>query len=283
MTAENSAIEPLRQFSRLSGIVHEAKTVDETVEAVADFALQCLGCSAAAILLGRKPSQLQLAVATDDTIGRLAASETTTGPHRDALRSETALIIDDLARETRWPDWKPAADHDLTLRSFIVLRLKVAGASAGLLFAGHPHPNAFGDDEEAIAHIVSRHASIAVAGARHQASLAEAVDARKLVGQAMGILMERYGLDSDQAFAVLRRHSQDTNTKLRTIALELITTRNLPGLPPFRTPKPVPNLTVTSGSEWTSATAVDSPSETESEGLRTASRPARQNGQPADY
>jgi AmiR/NasT family two-component response regulator len=45
----------------------------------------------------------------------------------------------------------------------------------------------------------------------------------------MGILMERYHLDSDQAFAVLRRYSQTTNTKLRLVAQELIDTRTLPG------------------------------------------------------
>ena len=58
--------------------------------------------------------------------------------------------------------------------------------------------------------------------------MAQAVDARKLVGQAMGILMERYDLDSDRAFEVLKRYSQDNNRKLRDVAQELIDTRKLP-------------------------------------------------------
>ena len=58
--------------------------------------------------------------------------------------------------------------------------------------------------------------------------MAQAVDARKLVGQAMGILMERFDLDSDRAFAVLRRYSQDNNLKLRDVAERLIETRCLP-------------------------------------------------------
>jgi hypothetical protein len=56
--------------------------------------------------------------------------------------------------------------------------------------------------------------------------LALAVDARKLVGQAMGILMERFDVDDDRAFAMLRRHPKDTNTKLRDVAQHLIDTRN---------------------------------------------------------
>ena len=58
--------------------------------------------------------------------------------------------------------------------------------------------------------------------------MAAAVDARKLVGEAMGILMERYDVNGDQAFAILRRYSQDTNTKLRDVAQQLIDTRKLP-------------------------------------------------------
>ncbi|MGC4939879.1 ANTAR domain-containing protein [Kribbella sp. DT2] len=40
--------------------------------------------------------------------------------------------------------------------------------------------------------------------------------------------MERFDLTGDQAFAVLRRYSQDTNTKLRDVAQHLIDTRKLP-------------------------------------------------------
>jgi hypothetical protein len=41
--------------------------------------------------------------------------------------------------------------------------------------------------------------------------------------------MERFDLNADQAFAVLRRYSQDNNVKLRTVAEQLIATRRLPG------------------------------------------------------
>jgi AmiR/NasT family two-component response regulator len=61
--------------------------------------------------------------------------------------------------------------------------------------------------------------------------MTQAVDARKLVGQAMGILMERYDVDADRAFEVLKRYSQDTNTKLRDVAQQLIDTGKLPRVP----------------------------------------------------
>ena len=98
----------------------------------------------------------------------------------------------------------------------------------GVLGLYSTRPDAFSFDDEAIAHILARHASVALANARHDQSMAQAIDARKLVGQAMGILMERYDLDADRAFHVLRRYSQDTNTKLRDVAQQLIDGRTLP-------------------------------------------------------
>jgi hypothetical protein len=93
---------------------------------------------------------------------------------------------------------------------------------------GHTEPAAFDASDDAVAHILARHASIAVAHARKEASLMQAVDARKLIGQAQGILMERFRVDAEGAFAILRRYSQDNNRKLRDVAVELIHTRKLP-------------------------------------------------------
>jgi hypothetical protein len=89
----------------------------------------------------------------------------------------------------------------------------------------HDKPNAFRIDDEAIAHTLAPHASIAVATSRREARLARAMDARKEVDQATGILMERHNLTSDQASGVLRRYSQDTNTKLHDVARQVITSR----------------------------------------------------------
>ena len=50
-----------------------------------------------------------------------------------------------------------------------------------------------------------------------------------IIGQAQGILMERYTIDPEQAFNVLRRVSQDNNIKLIRVADELVRTRRTPG------------------------------------------------------
>ncbi len=76
--------------------------------------------------------------------------------------------------------------------------------------------------------IFGGHASVALATARNEDSLRQAIDARHVIGQAQGILMERFDLNADQAFSVLRRYSQDKNLKLRAVAEEMIASRVLP-------------------------------------------------------
>jgi hypothetical protein len=71
-------------------------------------------------------------------------------------------------------------------------------------------------------------AAIAEAAAQIR-QLHTALDSRDVTGQAKGILMERYRLTPDGAFALLARASQDTNVKLREVAAELCRTGTRPG------------------------------------------------------
>jgi hypothetical protein len=72
--------------------------------------------------------------------------------------------------------------------------------------------------------VFASHAAVAFAGARKLGHLASAVDSRDLIGQAEGILSERYTISGEQAVVVLLRLSQTGHR-------ELVTTGRLEGLP----------------------------------------------------
>ena len=55
-----------------------------------------------------------------------------------------------------------------------------------------------------------------------------AVRSRTVIGQAEGILMERFDMDAAHAFAVLKRVSQHSNVKLFRVAVELVRSRRRP-------------------------------------------------------
>ena len=60
------------------------------------------------------------------------------------------------------------------------------------------------------------------------AQLGEAVEHRTVIGKALGILMERFDLDDDEAFTYLARCSNEQNRKLYDIAVDFVRLRELP-------------------------------------------------------
>ena len=227
-TIKPAAADAAEAFARLAVELHGAGGLEETVEVVVQFALQALDCSHAGVALYSR-GRPQVPAATDPLVCEIFhhAMAAGRGPLVESMRTGQDVLVRDTATDQRWPQWA-AEVRGLGVRSVLDVPLTTATGTVGMLGLYSTTPDAFGPDDIAVAHILARHASVALAHARHEANLAEAVDARKLVGQAMGILMERYDLDSDRAFTVLRRYSQDTNTKLRDVAQQLIDTRKLP-------------------------------------------------------
>ncbi len=72
------------------------------------------------------------------------------------------------------------------------------------------------------------HVAVALSGALETESLRTALASRTVIGQATGIVMERFDLAPDLAFGVLSRLSQEKNRKIRDLAEELVRTRKLP-------------------------------------------------------
>ncbi|QNE17549.1 GAF and ANTAR domain-containing protein [Kribbella qitaiheensis] len=215
-------------FAELAIELHQSDGVEETVEAVLQFALQAVNCTQAGLALAQRGGRIEIAAVTGpvvETVYQLQI-DTGEGPLIDTLRGGHTMLIRDAGTETRWPEWGTKIT-ELGLRTVLHIALQVNDRIGGVLSLYSREPDAFDDDDDAVAHILARHAAIAVATARHEETMNLAVDARKLVGQAMGILMERYEVDGDRAFAILRRYSQDTNTKLRDVALRLVDTRKL--------------------------------------------------------
>jgi AmiR/NasT family two-component response regulator len=73
--------------------------------------------------------------------------------------------------------------------------------------------------------LLAAHASVAIAAARMRAKLHTALGTRTTVGQAQGVLMHAFNISADQAFAYMRRLSQDENVKLFAIAEQIVASR----------------------------------------------------------
>ncbi len=161
--------------------------------------------------------------------------ETQQGPCLDAAYEHLTVRVTDMASETRWPEFARRASQ-AGAASMLSLQLYVEGDNLGALNLYSRTPNAFDDESEQVGLLFASHAAVAYAGVRKEAQLVQAVGSRTLIGQATGILMERYTISPERAFLVLTRVSQNSNRKLHDVATELVRHGTVPGLPAAPTP-----------------------------------------------
>ena len=91
-----------------------------------------------------------------------------------------------------------------------------------------PKPRGFDAESRGEGLAFAAQAAVALRSAQNEEHLRAAMATRNLIGQAQGILMERFKLTAEQAFAVLSRISQQSNVKLRDVAQRLIDTGETP-------------------------------------------------------
>ncbi|MBV9594925.1 MAG: GAF and ANTAR domain-containing protein [Actinobacteria bacterium] len=149
------------------------------------------------------------------------------GPCLTSLRAQETVRADDLSTDPRWPRFAAGAVREGVLSSLSV-QLFVEGTNLGALNLYSKTPGGFDDHAESVAMLLASHAAIAMKGTQVQVNLRTALRNRDVIGQAKGILMERFRLNEAQAFDLLVLASQRTHCKLNEIADELAATGALP-------------------------------------------------------
>jgi GAF domain-containing protein len=149
--------------------------------------------------------------------------ETGEGPCLDAIWRQETVRVDDLGNDPRWPVLGPRA-AERGIGSMLCFQLFVHRDTLGALDLLAYSRSAFTDESEHVGLLLASHAAIAAADAQHLENVTSALVNRDVIGQAKGILMERFKITSDQAFTVLARVSQDTNRKVAAVAEDLART-----------------------------------------------------------
>lgn len=204
-----------------------------TMEAATRLALlEVRGCDAAGISLLRRARRIETPVATGElaTAADRLQGELGEGPCLDAVWEERVVHAPDLRTETRWSRWAARMDEDHGGRSVLCFQLFTAADTLGALSLYSRTPRAFDVRARDVGAALAAHVAIAVAAAQRIAQLDEALLSRTRISQACGILMERYQMDSERAFALLTRVSSESNVKISEVARELVETRGLSGL-----------------------------------------------------
>ena len=217
------------QLGRLARHLEAEDSTSQMLDEVVAAAVQLIpGAEEASISLVRARRQITSPHRTGELPRLVDAiqTETAEGPCLDAAYEHQTVRVPDLRHEQRWPRFARRA-FEAGAGSMLSFQLYVQGDTMGALNLYNREPDGFDDESEQVGLLFASHAAVAFADAQKLDHLDRAVASRDLIGQAKGMLMERYRIDGDGAFRVLARVSQASNRPLRDVAQELVSTGRL--------------------------------------------------------
>lgn len=215
----------LRIAALVQQIHHSQRDVDEVLSLFADAAVEVIpGARYADITVSGRRGHLQTAGATHAYASTLdeIAHRHKQGPCFEAVRAEESVISHDLENETRWPRYCREAATATPIRSVLSLPLPNHTHTLGALNVYAEATDAFSDEALVCGRAYSIHAALAWEALRRVDQFTTALASRDIIGQAKGILMERFGIDADASFELLRTLSQESNTPLRQVATAVL-------------------------------------------------------------
>ena len=219
--------DPSRRMAALARTLSAPRTVDERLRAITASVVDLMPAeTCAGILLVSKGTTFETVAPTSPLLRKLDSvqKELGQGPCVAAAIKNLVVRSDDLRTETRWPQFAAAA-VDSGIFSSISFQLFTAREKMGALNLFAFEPNAFGPEEEATAEVLAAHAALALTAARTEEQLRSAISSRDIIGQAKGMLMERFGINAIEAFELLTKLSQETNVRLNAVAQQVIERR----------------------------------------------------------
>ncbi|WP_116374331.1 GAF and ANTAR domain-containing protein [Mycobacterium sp. MFM001] len=216
-----------QRMAELARSVAAPAKVEDVLATVTGTAVELLpGADTAGVLLVSKGGKFESLFGTSELIYKLdeLQAKYNQGPCVDAAHDDLMLRADDFTIETRWPDFSRAL-AEIGVRSCLSFKLYAGDRTAGALNVFGLKAHAFTAESEALGSVLAAHAAAAILASRHSEQLRSAINSRDVIGQAKGVLMERFNIDALRAFEMLRKLSQDTNVKLAELAQRVVDTR----------------------------------------------------------
>ena len=227
-------VPPHQAAADVARLLHQSSTEGGRLQRGVDLAVALVaGCDHASVTV-LNPVYVETVAASDDVVRRGDGwqYDLSEGPCLDSVRGRTTVISQDLGHDPRWRSWAPRAVDSLGVRAMMSVPLHASVEEVGSLNLYADRARAFDDEQQALARTLAGQLAVAVADARLLDERERALLARTGIGQAQGIVMERYGLSADQALDLLSRIARGTQVGLAHLAEHIVETRRLPRIAP---------------------------------------------------
>lgn len=185
------------------------------------------GAVSAGITVTKKRKVIDTLAPTDDHAREfdLLQQQCGQGPCLDAAWQHRTVRVPDLYTDDRWPDLTAAVRAHSPIRSSVSYELFTHAEGIGALNVYATRPHAITDDAVEKGYALAAHAAVVFDAARKHDQFQSALASRDTIGQAKGILMERFNIDATAAFDLLTRLSQESNVTVAQIARQLASSK----------------------------------------------------------
>ncbi|MCV6964136.1 GAF and ANTAR domain-containing protein [Mycobacterium intermedium] len=176
------------------------------------------------LVVNRRRRSLETVAATGTvprTVDRLQ-DEHQQGPILESLWNRYTVRVDDYQNETRWPDFVADIVEQTPVRSSLSIQLYTDEHELGTLNLYSDQAASFTPEVEELALALAAQAAVGLASARSSDELRSALASRDIIGQAKGIIMESCDVSSAEAFILLTKLSQESNTPVYEVARKLV-------------------------------------------------------------
>lgn len=207
-----------------------------TFDAITQVAVDRVEGAQAASITTLRSGKFLTVSATDERArqGDAIQYELGSGPCVDAILDKSLYRPEDLRTDDRWPEYGARVHKELGWTSMLSYRLSTGLTEADVIAALNLYSErSHGFDATAtdVGLLLATHSALAVAAELNRdraQNLERALASSREIGTAVGVIMTRHQLTREQAFDALRIASQNSNRKLRDLAVEVGDTGILP-------------------------------------------------------
>jgi len=207
------------------------QTIQSTVESLARLAVETIEPAEACSITIAGSNGIETLVATSEAATKLDAIQRAVGegPCISALREHRTFVIDDMTRDETWPRFSRKAAKAVGVNSVVAYVLAADERVVAALNLVATNKGVFSQQDVESGALFAAHAAVVLENVRGHEELKVQVDqlqqgmrTRQTIGQAVGIIMATRHCNAEEAFDTLKTISQQTNTKLRDIAQDLV-------------------------------------------------------------
>lgn len=229
----SSHIEPASSelFRKLAEVVYVSEDFTGVYEAIVRAAPHLVeGCDHASLML-RRDGKFSTVASSDDVAESVDAYEREVGegPCLDAIKDESVYHEADITGGSPWPRLAGRVLSETSVRSMAGFRIRTGDEHSGALNLFSDTPGGLSERAVDQGIVLASFISVALVASHERRSattLRAGLASNREIGKALGLLMAFHKVGDDEAFAMLRRASQDLNIKLSEVARQIVDHHN---------------------------------------------------------